>query len=170
MSYKKFLLAAVSITLCCILSSCGNLLPDDSSSSESSVSNDNLSTDSDPLVDVAPDQDRPTTMSDENLVLASLIRPDFLHITVAGFGVTTLLQDTEINEFLDSVENIQFRVTGDEVDLSTPGAITCTISIEYGGEDIQQITLPYFLHDGVVYVTDTGSIRRLGPFLDSDST
>ena len=154
MSFKKLLLMAALIALCCILSSCGNSLP----------------ADSDSPVDAATDQTLPASSPDEPLSLSSLIPPDFLSITVNGNGVTSLLQGSEIHDFLDIAKNISFRAATDSVSISTPGAISCTISIAYGDGDMQEITLPYFLHNGTLYVADDTSLLLLSSFLDPDPT
>ena len=107
-----------------------------------------------------------SSSGDNCFSLSSLIAPDFLLVTINGSGVTYTLHDSEIDDFLEITENIQFTTANDEDDISAPGAISITIFLEYN-DYTQEITLPYFMYNDVLYVADKTSCQLFSPFLTS---
>ncbi len=107
-----------------------------------------------------------TSMPDEELSLSTLISSDsdILSVTINGFGETTTLQNSDLTDFLDVFSDIQYTVAPDGEDITTPGAIALTISINYVDGQNQTITLPFFLHDDILYVTANTSVQLLAPF------
>lgn len=105
-------------------------------------------------------------LQENQLVLSNIISKDALSVMINAYGQTVTLDDTEISEFFEIIKGVTYSQANANEDITTPGAIVITVTIEYSPEKSSQITLPYYLHEGVLFSAGTDSITLFNGFFE----
>lgn len=104
-------------------------------------------------------------VENDDFYLYDIISHNIQLVTVNGYGMTSSLNDSEIDDFLEVAKSIEFRLANDDDDITAPGAITISIVVDYTNDESQKVTLPYYSHEDILYVTNVSSVTCFSQFL-----
>ena len=98
---------------------------------------------------------------------ANIILEDISSITLNAYGKTVQINDAdEIAEIKSVIESIAFEPASSGTSVEAPGAISVTVTLGYQDGSRQEITYPYYLHDGNTYAADETSIVSFDKYFD----
>lgn len=82
-----------------------------------------------------------TMVENDGFYLYDIISHNIQLVRVNGYGVTSSLNDSEIDDFLEIAKSIEFRLANDDNDITAPGAITISVVVDYTNGESQEVTL-----------------------------
>lgn len=141
---KKFLPTVLSLGMICILLGYAALSTSQSSNNEQQAN-----------------------ASDTSFTLFDMIPHDTSRIRLNAYGNTITLNDAEVDSFLEITREVEYYMTNGEEDISAPGAIVITITVENDSEESQKLTLPYFLHEETLYSAGAQSVSLFNDFFNA---
>ncbi len=85
---------------------------------------------------------------------------------VQQIGKLLINDADEIAEINSVIESIAFEPVDLGASVEAPGAISVTVTLEYQDGSRQEVTYPYYLHDGYTYATDVKPIASFDKYFD----